>query len=305
VTYFYKAYNLRVRSAFEVPEMLPIPPIDPVDVTIRISNKDFPPLHPVHPLQVFPEGVVYRWYRVGTVMIREGREIILDPLPDAEPTLSADIIANNAMAIILHQRGFFVMHASAVLTEHGAVAFAGESGFGKSTTAASFGQRGFTILSDDIVSLDLSAANPVPLMSPAFPQLKLLPDAVESLIGGVDALPLQFESAHKYVYRQDNHFPDAPQPLRAIYLLDRGDETRIEPVPPRQALLELFPHSYIARQLRMYNLDMLRATKTEGTHFINLSRLATQVPVRRLRRSFAPGELALLPDLISEDLAHL
>lgn len=257
----------------------------------------------MQPVQIVPEGVVYRMYPVGVIFIRKDSEIILQPIPESQPALVSDMIVNHGMALILHQRGHFVLHASSVEVDGGAVAFAGDSGLGKSTTAAMFDQQGDRVLSDDVVALDTLA--PRPALLPAFPQVKLLPDAVASLYGVSDALPPQFEDSAKRVYRPDSDFPQTPLPLKAIYLLERGDRTEIQPIPARQALFELFPHSYIARQVKMFGVDLLKGTGTEAKHFSNIARVAGSVPIRRLRRSFAPGELAALPQLIRADLATL
>jgi hypothetical protein len=303
VSYFYQAYTLRLRSSFPLLELLPTPPTDPVDVDVSTVPEAYPGLEMLQPVQIVPEGVVYRLYPVGVVFVRQDHEIVLQTIPESDPAQVSDLIVNHAMALILHQRGQFVLHASAVAVDGGAVAFAGASGLGKSTTAAVFDQQGYRMLSDDIVAINAQPAHPV--VFPAFPQVKLLPDAVASLYGVSDALPLHAQDGGKRVFRRDTVFPQTPLPLKAIYLLDRGDHTYIEPVPARQALIELFPHSYIARQVRLYGVDLLKGTHTEAAHFTNSARIASRVPIRRLRRSFAPGELAALPELICADLETL
>ncbi len=303
MTQFYKAYNLHIQSTFPLLELLPIPAPEQIDVQVRTVHEVYPRLDATQPVHIVPEGVVYRLYPIGVLLVSGGKEITLQTLPESEPALVSDLIVNNAMALILHQRGHFVLHASSVQVDGGAVAFAGESGFGKSTTAATFDQQGYHMLSDDVVAVEARGAHP--MVFPSFPQVKLLPDAVASLYGSSDALPLQSDDGRKRLYRPETDFPQTPQPLKAIYLLDRGDRTQIEPISPRQAMIDLFPHSYIARQIRMFDVDILKGTGTEGLHFMNVARLANNVPIRRLRRSFAPGELAALPDIIREDLATL
>lgn len=303
MTYLYKAYNLHIQSGYPLLELFPIPSATAIDVHIETALDAYPDLDRTHPVQVVPDGVVYRMYPVGVIYVQGGERIVLQTIPESEPALVSDMIVNHGMALILHQRGHFILHASAVAVEGGAVVFAGESGMGKSTTAAVFDQRGYHILSDDVVALDLRAAPPV--MFPAFPQVKLLPDAIASLYGDSAALPPQFEDARKHLYRTQQTFPQTPQRIKAIYLLERGDSTAIEAIAPRQAMLDLFPHSYIARQVKQFGVDLLKGTRTEGVHFMNIARLVGSIPVRRLRRTFAPGELAALPDLIQEDLTAL
>ena len=85
-----------------------------------------------------------------------------------------------ALALLLHQRGFLVLHASAVSLDGGVVAFLGHSGHGKSTTAATLHARGAAIVADDVVAVDLGAPGG-PAALPGFPLLKLWPDAVTAL----------------------------------------------------------------------------------------------------------------------------
>jgi hypothetical protein len=76
-------------------------------------------------------------------------------------------------------RGRLVLHASAVLTPRGAVAFAGETGQGKSTLAASLARRGFSVVADDCLLLEEERDYSAVVRS--YPGLRLWPDAVAEL----------------------------------------------------------------------------------------------------------------------------
>jgi hypothetical protein len=90
------------------------------------------------------------------------------------------------LSFVLRLRGDFALHASAVATRSGAVAFAGPHGAGKSTTAAAFGRLGFPIVTDDI--LRLTPASGVWIAHPVGGILRLWPDAEPLLFGNENCL---------------------------------------------------------------------------------------------------------------------
>ncbi len=57
-------------------------------------------------------------------------------------------------ATLCHQRGLLPLHASAIATEGGIIAFAGPSGAGKSTTAALMGAFDYKLFADDILPVN-------------------------------------------------------------------------------------------------------------------------------------------------------
>jgi hypothetical protein len=61
------------------------------------------------------------------------------------------------LPFLLQALGYEMLHASAVRTERGVVAFCGESGAGKSTIAVGLSRRGYPVWADDALLLDASA----------------------------------------------------------------------------------------------------------------------------------------------------
>ena len=85
-----------------------------------------------------------------------------------------------ALPLLVQVAGFEVLHASAVRTGAGVVAFAGVSGVGKSTLAARLVRRGFELWADDTVVFDVEQGGPVTVCLPS----SALPD------GSTEVLPL-------------------------------------------------------------------------------------------------------------------
>jgi hypothetical protein len=69
------------------------------------------------------------------------------------------LVRGLVLAVLLELRGTSSLHASAVEVDGRVVAFAGESGSGKSTTAALSCAAGARLVSDDVLSLEMASDN--------------------------------------------------------------------------------------------------------------------------------------------------
>lgn len=87
-----------------------------------------------------------------------GDRVIGTPRPGVSPAALAEAYWHAALPLVLHARGSEVLHASAVLTPRGVVAFCGATGSGKSTLAYGLHRRGHALWADDAVALEVSAS---------------------------------------------------------------------------------------------------------------------------------------------------
>ena len=239
----------------------------------------------------------YSWRGVGVFLVSAGRHILVEPHQDATDEALRLSILGPVLALALQQRSFFTLHASAVSIEGEAVAFLGGHGWGKSTMAALLQARGSPVISDDLTALEPNDNRVVP----SFPQLKLWPDAIGALGHTSDELPLIHPDVDKRALRFSEGFACEPLPLRRLYLLGLGQPTTIASLRPMQVFEELNRHWYGARfgSTLIDSLD-LRA------HFLQISRLARTVSVRRLQRPATlqddPGLGETIEKAILEDL---
>jgi hypothetical protein len=283
----YTAYGLKIQSELVLPELL-ASDNSAADVIIRFGKLNDSPLDTdssAHCFQSTAEGMYLFWEGIGTSLIREGKEIIIDSVSNAEEGRLRLLTLGAAIAVILHQRGFLVLHASAVVLAGSAVAFLGYKGAGKSTMAATLHARGHGLLADDVVALDLRNAE-CPLVLPAFPQLKLWPDAVASLGASPETLPRLVAHLEKRDSRLAHGFISETFPLRCIFLLRKGKTLEIQPLPPQEVIAGLIRNVYVTR----FGEELLKNDRT--THFLQLTQLAKRIPVSCLMR---PPELSLLP----------
>src|SRR5262249_13261988 len=99
----------------------------------------------------------------------------------------------------------------------------------------------------------------------------------------------------KRARRATEGFLQVPLPLQRIYVLAFGEESEVEPLQPQEAFQELVRHSYAVRQLW--------ATGTAPSHLQQCARLASCVPIFRLKRQRSLDALADLARFVEEDVA--
>jgi hypothetical protein len=182
-----------------------------------------------------------------------------------------------------------VLHASAVATPLGAIAFAGPSGRGKSTMAAGFSANGFHLISDD--SLLIEEKEGRICAQPSYPGLRLWEDAVAGLFDHDRPVFAVANCTGKKRLACDGRtlaFCGDPLPLLRVFFLAPADESDIRGIgnsaeiallSPREAFMELLAHSF---RLQVHGPDRIRH------EFEVLSRLAARPLFSRLtfRREF-------------------
>jgi hypothetical protein len=294
----YSAYDLRVHSSLPFPE-LPETQSNTPDVDIRLGKIAKPlsntlikdPSLDIN-FQVNSDGVYLFDEKAGAIHIRNGNEIIIDPVSGADERILRLYILGTAMGILLQQRGHLVLHASAVAAEGGAVAFIGESGFGKSTLAAMLHDRGLAVVTDDVLAVSVKGENVS--VFPSFPRLKLWEDTAAALRYDRSTL-IQLHPEHeKFNVPVKQEFPQAPLPLKRIYVLAEGKEQKIEPLTVNQVLPELIRHSY-----RMQFL----APDRRSDYFLHCAEAAKKVPASRLIVNYSFSEIPDLIKLVEEDIS--
>ena len=299
----YRAYGLSIDSALPLPELLSrrafsrsfdikicLGKIEPHPRRIDKTDRGF---------WVRGNQACYYLRGVGAFLVSAGQHILVEPHPGVTQESLRLCILGPALALALHQRGLFILHASAISIGEAVVAFLGGHGWGKSTMAALLHARGHTVISDDVTALNLQDHTVVP----SFPQLKLWPDAIRALGLSAHGLPQVHPDLEKRALRFTQGFAPCPLPLRRLYVLGIGQPVAVEELHPTQALEEIMRHWYGARFGSAFfdSLDLRE-------HFLQTSRLVRAVPVRRLQR---PATLLEDPDLpkaiereIFQDLAH-
>jgi hypothetical protein len=277
----YTAYNLGIHSELPLPELIAAESAP--DVVVRLGKLD-------STAQIGTNGGSHflgEVAEVGMFLVQGGCEIVVDPAPKVEESILRTLLLGPILSVLLRQRGLLVLHASSFATNNAAVAFIGESGWGKSTLADIFHAKGYSILTDDVMGLQLGTH---PFVLPSFPQVKLWPEAAASIGHAPESLAPLHSQTEKLVHRLTRGFVQTSLPLMRIYVLDRPAENthhEIVPLQSQAAFVELVRHSRA--------VSLLNAPEFVSSHFHQCASLVKDVPICRLKRK---RSLAALPDLV-------
>jgi hypothetical protein len=225
-------------------------------------------------------------------------EITAIAASSARADLIEDAYRRTVLPLALQASGLEVLHASAVLTPRGVVAFCAGSGTGKSTVACGLARRGYALWADDAVALEIAeeAVHAIPLPF----RLRLRP-ASASFFGGPPTVGV--ESGAEHEERPER----APVRLAALCSLRRaapsGDGTlvtsrRLSPARALPALLadaQCFSLDDAVRKRRLvtqYLTVVARVAVVEITFQARLESLSSVLDAIESALAAVPAEAA-------------
>jgi hypothetical protein len=240
------------------------------------------PVHGADALVHHGPGGYWLWNReFGTCHVLPGaRQVDVYPLPGADERALGFLLAGRVAVFVLHRRGFPTLHASAVLTDRGALAFLGPAGQGKSTMAAVFLARGAMLLTDDVLPLQVRPDGVYG--TPSLPLMKLWQPTAKRTLALSEDLPVLWENYDKRMLAVDGRFgfAAAPARLRALYVLERYDPAatgRGDVVCRR-----LSGHEGLSATLAQISYGAFLRPPEVGQLLPLFAHLVAQAPVRRL-----------------------
>jgi hypothetical protein len=235
---------------------------------------------PAWGLQAAGEDALLTVTGTARYLVREGREIVVEPMPGSSERNVRLFLLGSALGILCHQRGLLPLHANAIVAGDGAYAFAGNSGAGKSTLAAHFAREGYEILCDDVCVVSFDAAG-MPLAWPGLPRLKLWGDAAAEFGHDSGALDRAIEGMDKYYVPLAAGSEPRPVPLRRLYLLARGGEGS-EP-----SFVRLTGHAAMEAALaQTYRANYLRPLGLMPQNFRHCAQLVAHAEIYEARRAW-------------------
>jgi hypothetical protein len=287
----YSAFGLGIHSDLALPG-LTVHPHAADDVVIRFGEVRYVPgdLTPGGelPSRSHLFGIV--WEGIGKSIVRRGQEIVLESDAGVDDSTLRRYVMGALLPVVLYQRGFLVLHASAVEIGNRTVAFLGASGWGKSTLAAALQARGHRVISDDLVPVLTDFRSP--RICPGPPSLKLWRDAARTLEIAFDHLPLVHPDEDKRSYPTHERPGTQTLSLAAMYVLEYGSPSTIEALAPAQILMEVVRHTFVRFQDN---------TDEGGAYLQQCADLVAHVPTFRLRRE---RDLDRLPQVVNAVEEH-
>lgn len=290
--YKYKAFGLNIHSEIFLPE-LAVEESSKYDLIIRFGNFNEFSGETIVEGENFrlTENSIYRfWEDIGKFKITCGNEIIIKPASGVNDVLFRSFILGTVMTSLLYQRGLFVLHASAVNVNGEVVAFLGNKGYGKSSTAMTFYKAGYPIIADDYITIK---PNSVPLVYPGFPSLRLSYKSRDHGDFSRDRVYYKDIEIDKIHVPADSNFSLDKMPLKKLYVLKRGNQFKIREFKPQEALMKLVENTFgISRFKKPDFVDNLK----------QCSSLLDHVDISLLEVPDSLEELQKIVDLIKKDI---
>jgi hypothetical protein len=166
---------------------------------------------------------------IGRFLVRDGNTIEYCAEGGADESALESVLQGAALGALIHQRGELPLHATTIVSPDGrsAIALAGDSGAGKSTTAYQLILLGWSLLTDDLTRLTIQEG--LACAWPGRSRLRLVSDACERF--GLD--PAGLAAAPNWPGKYVLQLPcwRTPAPLLALVVLNKGGGPfAIEPV---------------------------------------------------------------------------
>jgi hypothetical protein len=301
----YIAFGLNIVSDIPFPELVRINFSNKCDVLIQKSNITYIPtkINSIKSNSIIEKDKIgFNISGVAKFCIQNGTRITYSPIENVDENQLRLYILGTCMGALLIQRKTLPLHGSVVAMNGNAYAIIGDSGAGKSTLASSLINKGYQILTDDVIALSIDSKG-TPYVYPAYPQQKLWDQSLKAF--GVDStnlLPL-FEREAKFAVPVNSHFLNTPLPLAGVFELvkNAGEEVTVNSLESLERLRVLYHHTY--RNFLVKRLGLME------WHLQCTASFAKDIQMYRLTRPtsrFTANELAALIEetILKEELIH-
>ena len=295
MSWLYGAYNLLVESevAFAELDAFPSGESGRPDVRIRIgraSKNQLTNVNEVNPLLATSEaGIWLRLPGIAQVVVMHGDDVWVQPEAELSDLQLGIHLLGPVLGTLLFQRGFLVLHGSAVRIGESCLVCAG--GAGDSTLAGAFVQRGFDLVADEVVAVDESR-NAVP----GFPRVRLRSGSADLL--GIDLRPEQrlAPEFEKYTIPVDERFCREPLPIRRLYIITKSDAEglSIQPLSGLDVFAPLLACTY--------GSGLMEGSELRQRHLQMCGKLAGTARVSRVIRPRDVFDVDLLVDMLLADI---
>ena len=293
----YRAFGLRIVSDLELPELERIPHGE-TDLRVNwLKSVTVDSLADISPMRTADGRVTLSFARVAAFLIdADGRQVTVQPAEGSEGVARLPLLGP-VMAICLHLDRRLVLHGSGVACGSGIVAFVGDKGAGKSTTAAASVLAGWPLVSDDLLVCGPSSDGWK--AEATYAQLKLNFDAAEAIrLDQGDLLPSPHANFPKRQLRLPFHQAEAT-PFRALCVLERSEIFALERLSSELSFAAVLRFAYVLRYADLF------LTGLDGVeHFGRCAAFAQAVPIYTLRVPPTLDQLRLAVSQLDTGLAE-
>ena len=290
-TKLYKAFGLVIESELPIPQLAEVHDVQPnvriVPARLRgIVDPDAP---------TTAEGGCIIPTLTETLFRVTGGSLIEADVCDGDTDSNVAVyLMGSCMGAILVQRGFMLLHGSCVTNGKRSVLITGDSGAGKSTTAAEFLKRGWRLVTDDVTCV--FEQDGVPMVQASYPSQKLWQDALDHYEKSSDDIhSLYFsEDREKFGIDVSESFFDGICPLSMVVRLVAADHsTCLSPMEGMAKVDQLMRNTY-----RLYLIEKRHLQR----HFQRCVNLAGKIPMALAVRENGKQCAETICDLIIKHL---
>jgi hypothetical protein len=243
------------------------------------------------------DRVLLHFARTATFVVDAAARVVeCYPLGRTTPGAIRATLLNLVLPLLLSEERL-VLHASAVETAAGAVAFVGPPGRGKSTLAAALAMRGLRLIADDFLVVEQKGGAPVAIPSRVEP--RLWPDSLHAILpGSRHRFPAVRERSTKRrlspAHLAGVPLAARPVPIAKICLVASPERVwSLTPFAPAAAVSHVLASTFVVGVDRR---DALRTT------FERVTKLVANVRTMSLVPAAGFGELERMCDAIAGEV---
>lgn len=294
ICYRYRIYGLNLESELVCPGFAAVPEAKP-DVFVSLGSVP-DSLEYVKAsgfkFQANPDCILTNGFR-AKMLVYKGNQVTIQPRAGIHIDVIRSLFMAWGLGALLHQRDIFPLHGSVISLGNECVAFCAPSGTGKSSLAALFVKRGYTILDDNIAALGLIGGTYV--VYPGAPVIKFPHDVLEKSGDSFASLGAFQPFLDKSVVVVHRNFPEHSQPLKKVYVLTRSGQPgfALSPLNGTARLDALMKNTFCAQFLR--GMDKL------PQHFRAVLSLANTLPMVGVQLPDWPTPYADVADVLERD----
>lgn len=223
------------------------------------------------------DSVLFYVPNIAIFLIEKGRYIYITPLANNKQDEIRLYLLGTCMGALLMQRRILPLHGSAINVNGKAYAIVGECGAGKSTLARAFMEKGYKLISDDIIPLREKTAKES-IVLPSYPNQKLWLESLKNFDMNVDNYQAIAYREEKYSVPISFQFENSSLRLAGVFELkkERRQEIKYKEVLNLERLQTLYIHTF--RNIFLQPLDLL------PWHFSTTSKLANSIKIFQIIR---------------------
>jgi hypothetical protein len=293
----YKAFGLCIASEVLMPELSQaLSPDEPINVAIEITDLTDLWNQSGRQNEIYVVKQNFFMFQVADTAIfaiQNGDTIQVSPIAGADEAKIRLFLLGSCMGALLMQRKILPLHGSAIAIDGKAYAFVGHSGAGKSTLASAFINKGYQLLSDDVIAVTFTEAG-IPMVMPAYPQQKLWQESLVEF--GMETSNYQsiFQRETKFLVPVSDHFLAEPIPLAGVFELrpTENDQVAMLHIEGLSRLSTLFCQTF--RSSLLAQLQLL------DWHFETTVKISKHIEMYQLHRPNTGFTAPQLTSLILE-----